>query len=672
MEGSSSKGLPVSGRLELSSIMSTASKQLTHIFFAELDPKGTGTIGKQDLLHIMERLQGCSPGEVDALLVAAGCGGERVDYQRFMEWLVGPTAERSLSLPKAVAAVGGLEAWNRQHRPLASLSRMLQGMCRATSVEEVIEEVQSITWLGHELQAYAYMRKLYDVNIDLFYAALMAKPALLLPIVYTPTVGEACQKFGMMPLYRRGCYLSITDRGKLKQVLQEYAEAELMKDANGKYLCDCVVFSDGGRILGLGDLGAWGMGIPIGKLDLYTVCAGVNPHRTIPVIMDAGCHGPEGNTDRLTIRDHELYTGLRQPRVTHTSDAGTVVNSAYYGNDNMIKEFMDAATDLFGRTCLLQFEDFNSNDAFPLLEEYRGKYLSYNDDIQGTAAVAVAALLGAMRLRDPDCKDLKKQLQQERFLFHGAGSANIGVMKLLRNEAGVPASSIFTTNSRGLIWVSEDGTRGSFRNAEQKAYAQVGEPTFDSKDLVKLIEHVRPSCIVGAVGVAPNCFTKAVVEALVGLNSERPVIFALSNPKSKAEITAQDAYTWSNGRAIYGSGTWFAPVEVGGRQHAAGQVNNVYIFPGVSFGAVCCQASTIPERFFLDAAEAVAGSLDAEDIEADRVVPRRDRIREVSLDVATAVVLAAQEMGLAGRRLGSSRAEVKEALAKMRWTPSLA
>jgi len=653
--------------------MSPTSSQVTSVISAELDRLGTGTISKQELRLLLQGLKAWGVGEADALLEAAeaaGCGGQSVDYRRFVQWLLGPGAERALSLPKAVAAAGGVEAWNRQHKTLVGLSKMLQGMCSATSVEEALQEVQAITLLGHELLAYAYMRKLHDRNMDLYYAVLMAQPALLLPIVYTPTVGEACQKFGMMPFYRRGCYLSISDRGKLKQVLQEYAEAELPRDSAGRLLCDCVVFSDGGRILGLGDLGAWGMGIPIGKLDLYTVCAGVNPHRTIPVIIDAGCYGPEGNTDRLEIRDHELYTGLKQTRVTHKSDAGTVVNTAYYGKDNMIKEFMEAATDLFGRTCLLQFEDFNSNDAFPLLAEYREQYLSYNDDIQGTAAVAVAALLGALRLRDPACSELRGRLRQERFLFHGAGSANIGVMDLLRNEAGVPASSIFTTNSRGLVWVSEDGKKGNFRNEEQKAHAQVGEPTYDSKDLVSLIEHVRPSCIVGAVGVAPNCFTKAVVDAMVRINEERPVIFALSNPKSKAEISAQDAYTWSAGRAIYGSGTWFPPVDVGGRLHCAGQVNNVYIFPGVSFGAVCCQASKIPDEFFMAAAEAVAASLDDEDVAADRVVPRRDRIREVSLDVATAVVLSAQRQGLAGRQLGAGREEVKDALAKLRWAPS--
>merc|ERR1740138_1534219 len=173
-----------------------------------------------------------------------------------------------------------------------------------------------------------------------------------------------------------------------------------------QYECQCIVFSDGGRILGLGDLGTWGMGIPIGKLDLYTVCGGFDPNRTIPVIIDAGCLDPEGNTAKLVIRDHELYTGCKQDRVKHKSEAGTQVNTAFFGPDSFIGEFMSAAKELFGKACLLQFEDFNSNDAFPLLAEYRNKFLSYNDDIQGTASVAVAALLGALKLRDPECTDL--------------------------------------------------------------------------------------------------------------------------------------------------------------------------------------------------------------------------------------------------------------------------
>mmetsp|Transcript_94190 Transcript_94190/g.292985 ORF Transcript_94190/g.292985 Transcript_94190/m.292985 type:complete len:670 (+) Transcript_94190:3-2012(+) len=645
---------------------------LINSLLQQLDADASGKIRRQDFWHVLKKLDVFEAQDLQTLVTLADADGTGfIDYRKFVGWLMGDVAapQRSLSLPKAAAAAGGIDAWNQQSS-IAQLSAMLEGMCKATTVEGVLKEVQAVMSLGHYLWAYAYMRRLYSVDPHLYYAALQRRPALLLPAVYTPTVGEACQKFGTMPLYRRGCYLAITDKGRLKEVLQEYAEAELAKDASGRHLCDCIVFSDGGRILGLGDLGAWGMGIPIGKLDLYTVCAGVNPYRTIPVVIDAGCYGPEGNTDRLEIRDSPLYTGLRQTRVTHKSAAGTTVNSAYFGEGNLIAEFMAAATELFGKGCLLQFEDFSTADAFRLLAEYRDRHLCYNDDIQGTAAVGLAAFLGAMRLRQPACKDLAAELRRQTFLFHGAGSANLGIMTLLRDEAGVPAESIFATNKEGLIWLSEDGTRGNFSSEEQRSFAQRGEPSFDTRNLVALAEHARPTFLIGATGVCPNCFTKPLVEALLRF-SERPVVFALSNPKTQAEITAENAYRWSAGKVIFGSGTWFPPVEVGGRRLAPGQVNNVYIFPGVSYAAICCQARTIPERFFMVAAEAVARSLDASDVAADSVVPARDRIQEVSLEVAAAVVLQAQELGLAGRTLGASLEEVKQALVKLRWTPDV-
>lgn len=638
-------------------------------FFEAHDTEGTGLIPRGVVVGLLQRLGAhFDEAQFEHLLGSATI----VDYRAFLQNLgAGASEGRNLSLPHEVQVAGGVAAWNGKNSDVSVLGRMLSSMCRATTVEEALAEVRAITSMGpeHHFWAYAYMRRLYGVDLRLYYSVLVASPSELLPVVYTPTVGEACQKYGMLPMARRGCYVSISERGRVKQVLEEYARAELSVDGDGNFLCDCIVFSDGGRILGLGDLGAWGMGIPIGKLDLYTVCAGVSPYRTMPVIIDAGCYGPEGNTDHLTIRDHELYTGLKQARVTEKSAVGTVVNSAYHEEGSFIGEFMQAATELFGTTCLLQFEDFNSNDAFPLLAKYREEYLCYNDDIQGTASVGVAALLGAMRLRDSACANLGEALRKQTFLFHGAGSANIGIMRLLCEEGGVPKSSIFVTNSRGLIWRSEDGAVGNFRNDEQKEFGQVGEPTFDSKDLVKVIENIRPSCIIGAVGVAPGCFTKAVVEATVSVNSERPVVFALSNPKSQAEITASDAYKWSDGRVIYGSGTWFPTVTVNGKQFRAAQVNNVYIFPGISFGAICCHAKRIPERFFMVAAEAVAQSLTDEEMQTDSILPFRDRIQEVSLNVATAVVLEAQVLGIAARHLGSDTASVKARIAEMRWSP---
>lgn len=583
------------------------------------------------------------------------------------------SGERTLSLPKAVAAAGGVDEWNDADPQHAALCSMIERMVVPGTVEDILIQARAMIDLGHYLYAHSYMKMVQSKQPELYYAVLLKDPSLLLPAMYTPTVGEVCQKFGQLPLYRRGCYLSITDKGNLKQVLKEYADAELLKDESGNPKCDCIVFSDGGRILGLGDLGAWGMGIPLGKLDLYTVCGGVNPFRCIPVIMDVGCGDASKNTDGLTIRDHARYTGLKQDRVMQKSEAGTMVNSCYYGENNMIQEFMEAATELFGKNCLLQFEDFNSNDAFPLLEEYRTKFLTYNDDIQGTAAVAVAGILGASKLKTPDCQHLADALKDEIFLLHGAGSANIGVAQLLVNEAGVDKSRIFMTGSRGLLWKNADGTTNA-KNNEQKEFAQAGKPAWDCSNLLSIIQNAKPTILMGAVGVAPGCFTKEIIDAMVEVCGEtRPVVFALSNPKTQAEITAANCYNWTNGRAIFGSGTHFDAVTVNGKELSPGQVNNVYIFPGMSFGAIACKATGIPDRLFLVAAEAVASSLSAADLEEERVVPHRDRLRDVSLEVAVAVVMEAQKLGLAEDETVAigDYDTVKAALKKKMWVPDL-
>ncbi len=576
--------------------------------------------------------------------------------------------QRSLSLPRAVRALGGLEQWNEQPA-LAQRQEEMQASCTATTVVEALAEVGEIIDAGENLKAYCWLRQLLLRDPDLGYATVLADTAKLLPIAYTPTVGAACQAFGTIPLQRRGCYIDARDGGKVAATLREYAACELDTDPSGQPICDCIVFSDGGRILGLGDLGTWGMGIPMGKLDLYTVCGGFDPKRTIPVIIDAGCGGPEMNTAGLTIRDHELYTGARVNRETQDSDAGTTVSSAYYGTDSVISEFMKAATDLFGRNCLLQFEDFNSNDAFPLLAEYRDKYLCYNDDIQGTAAIALAGILGGLRLRNPDSTGLLSQLQKEKYLFHGAGAANLGAANLLVKEAGVDKDQVFMTNSRGLIW--SDGDESTSRNREQAKFSFSGRPDFacTSADLNTIVAEVKPSCLIGAVGVAPGCFDKEIIEQVVDANRNAPIVFALSNPQTQAEVTARDCYTWSRGRAIYGSGTQFESVEIDGKTYAPAQVNNVYIFPGLSLGACRCAARNIPDRLFLVAAEAVANSLDEEDISVRRVLPHLNRLREVSLNVATAVVMEAQRLDIAGVTLGENEAQVKDALFKTLWSP---
>jgi malate dehydrogenase (oxaloacetate-decarboxylating)(NADP+) len=587
-----------------------------------------------------------------------------------------PATQRLLSLPKSVVAFGGLELWNQQES-LAELDRHLFLTCAATSVAEAVAQLSEIIEAGDDVQAYLYMRKLIDRDVDIGYATVLVDPEKLLPIVYTPTVGRVCQTFGTLPLSRRGLYLSaLEDRGRFAEALSEYAAAEGLEldPKSGKPICECIVFTDGGRILGLGDLGAWGMGIPVGKLDLYTVFGGFNPARTIPVLIDAGCAGPEKNTARLTIREHKLYTGSKTNREMTQSAQGTEVNACYYGDDNVIDEFMSAATEVFGESCLLQFEDFGSNDAFPLLADYRDKYLCYNDDIQGTAAVVVAGLLGGIKLRQPQCADLLGELKKQTILFHGAGTANLGTIDLLAKEGGVNRDQLFITNSRGLIWVGGDTSAkdGNFKNPQQAEYGYTGKPAFPhgGDNLAEIIAELKPSCLVGAVGVAAGCFTKPVVESLVSAD-DRPIVFALSNPTSQAEITAEDCYTWSQGKAIYGSGSSFGRVEVNGELYHPAQVNNAYIFPGLSLGVVQCSARTIPNRLFMVAAEAVAASLTEEDIKCARVLPSSDRLREVSLNVAIAVVMEAQQLKIAQKILGQSRQQVQAALSAAMWTPSL-
>merc|ERR1719253_1306256 len=258
------------------------------------------------------------------------------------------------------------------------------------------------------------------------------------------------------------------------------------------------------------------------------------------------------------------------------------------------------------------------------------------------------------------------------FLFHGSGSANIGAAELLKQEFKVPASQIFLTGSRGLLWRSEDGKEGCFRNDEQKALAHVGKPSWDTTSLAAMIDHLKPDALIGAVGGSPGCFTKELVEKMCQVQASkpkpgRPLIFALSNPKTQAEITAEDCYAFSGGKAIYGSGTRFAPVEVNGQRRDPGQVNNFLVFPGMSLGAVMCEAKSIPEALFLAAAEAVALSLDDDDLKAESVVPNPARIRDVSLNVATRVVLKAQELELAQTTLGKDFQEVQDALKKRMW-----
>jgi malate dehydrogenase (oxaloacetate-decarboxylating)(NADP+) len=381
-----------------------------------------------------------------------------------------------------------------------------------------------------------------------------------------------------------------------------------------------IVVTDGERILGLGDLGALGMGIPVGKLSLYTACAGVHPYYTLPITIDVG-------TDNAALREGEFYIGMKEPRAR-----GEVY-------DVFMAEFVAAVKTVFPRA-LLQWEDFGNANAFRLLGQYRRQILSFNDDIQGTAAVALAGLIGSLRLTG-------QKLVDQRLLFLGAGEAGTGIADLF--VAAAEAEGLGNAEARARCWfVDSKGLlvagRGDKLPHHKQPYAHQAPflPT-----LIEAVRALKPTALIGVSGM-PATFTKEVVEAMAAQNA-RPVVFALSNPTSKAECTAQQAYEWSGGRAIFASGSPFAPVELNGVRHVPGQGNNIYIFPGVGLGALVSEAREVTDGMFLVAAQTLASLVAPEDLALGRVYPSLTKVREVSLRIAAAVAEAAYAQGLTAR-----------------------
>ncbi len=459
------------------------------------------------------------------------------------------------------------------------------------------------------LDKYTYLISLADRNVTLFYRLLMENLIEMTPIMYTPTVGYACQKFGHIYRKNRGMYISLRHRGRIAQVLANWPSDAV----------DIIVVSDGSRILGLGDLGANGMGIPIGKLVLYVAGAGLHPDRTLPILLDAG-------TDNEELLDDPLYLGVTHRRV-HGDE--------FY---EFVDEFVQAATARWPQV-LIQWEDFTNDKAFPLLHRYRNEILCFNDDIQGTGAVALAGLFAAMRIR-------KEHLSDQRIVFCGAGSAAVGIADMIC--AGIAEEHSMTTDearrlvwmtdSRGLVTTQREGTL-----AEHKLpYARDEAP---APTLLELVQRVKPTILIGASGHA-HTFTRDVVEAMQQ-ECERPVIFALSNPTSKAECSAEEAYGWTAGKAIFASGSPFPPVRIDGRIFVPGQGNNMFIFPGVGLGAVACGARSITDEMFFTAAKTLAHMVTAEELQAGTIYPDLRNIRQISLAIASAVCRLAWDQGLA-------------------------
>jgi malate dehydrogenase (oxaloacetate-decarboxylating)(NADP+) len=477
-----------------------------------------------------------------------------------------------------------------------------------TSIElQVARRHAEIANLDDNLQKYLVLSDMQARNETLYYAVLMSDPATYMPLVYTPTVGEVCQKFAHIFRTARGMYLPINAHGRLRELLANWPEQDVR----------FIVVTDGERILGLGDLGAGGLGIPLGKLSLYTACAGVPPRYCLPIVLDVG-------TNNQTLLDDPLYLGLRQHRVR---------GEEYLA---FVDEFVAAVQDRYPRCCI-QWEDFANLNAVPILARYRDKICTFNDDIQGTAGVALAGIFAALRLTG-------QTLADQRFLFLGAGSAATGIAELISlamAREGVDLAAARLRNAlfdiNGLVVTSRTDLA-----AFQRPFAQERAPV---STFVAAVEALRPTGIIG-VSTVPKLFTHEVIQAMARIN-QRPIIFPYSNPTSRSECTAEEAYRWSDGRAVFASGSPFPPVEIAGRRFVPGQGNNVYIFPAMGMAVFATEATRVTEDMFIVAAQAVAEQVTEEDLAMGLIYPPQSHILDASLHVAERIAACIFEQGLA-------------------------
>lgn len=486
----------------------------------------------------------------------------------------------------------------------------LRGLLPPRALTQDLQAQRVITNLRNkatDLEKYINLTSLQDRNEMLFYRVILENLEEVMPIIYTPTVGKACQEFGHIFRRPRGLYVSAYDRGHIRDVLRNWPHEDVR----------IIVVTDGQRILGLGDLGADGMGIPIGKLALYSACAGIHPTKTLPIMLDVGTNNEKSLED-------PLYLGIPRRRLK---------GQPY---DDLVQEFMEAVHEVFPKA-VVQFEDFATANAFRLLENYRQQYCCFNDDIQGTAGVSMAGIYSAMRITG-------KPLGERPYLFLGAGEAGIGISDLIVAamvhegwDADEARKMCWLVDSKGLVVKSRTDLA-----AHKLPYAHDAEFT---PDLLEAVERLKPCAIIGVSGV-PQTFTQPVIEAMARIN-ERPIVFALSNPTSKAECTAEQAYTWSEGRAVFASGSPFDPVEYEGKRFVPGQGNNAYVFPGVGLGLIVAEAKECTDEMFFVAARTLAGMVGEDDLKQGRIYPSLNRIREVSVRIAEAVAGVAFERGLA-------------------------
>ncbi len=511
------------------------------------------------------------------------------------------TQKRAVKIPrgKALLCDPGLNKgtmFSDTERDVLGLRGLLPPRVFSPS-DRTVHIINNVRRKTTDLEKYLYLSGLQNRNERLFYRVLIEHIQELMPVIYTPTVGQACQEYSSIFSEPRGLFISKNDRGSIKKILKRWPQKKVR----------VIVVTDGERILGLGDLGANGMGIPVGKLALYAACAGIDPEACLPVTLDVGTNNPE----LLAAPD---YIGLPQPRVRGRE------------YDQLVDEFMAAAANVFPGV-MIQMEDFGNANAFRLLEKYRSKYCMFNDDIQGTASVALAGLYAALRITGGS-------ISRQRLLFLGAGEAAIGIGDLVSSammEEGLSLpeahSNCWFVDSKGLV------VKGRTDLVEHKKPYAHDYPFH--RDLLSAVEALKPTAVIGVSG-QPGTFTPEIIKAMGRIN-RRPIIFALSNPTSKAECTAEAAYRHTEGRAIFASGSPFGEVSMEGKTFVPGQANNAYIFPGVGLGVLASEAVRVTDEMFTAAAKSLNEQVSADDLKIGRIYPSLTTIREVSAKIALAV-----------------------------------
>ena len=485
----------------------------------------------------------------------------------------------------------------------------LQGLLpygRGTQDSQMNRVLENLRRKGNDIEKFIFLASLHERNERLFYRTVVENIEEIMPLIYTPTVGQACKEFAHIFRRPKGFYITPEDKGKIRTMLDNWPRPDVR----------VIVITDGQRILGLGDLGANGMGIPIGKLQLYVACAGIIPGQCLPVMLDVGTNNEE-------LLNDPLYLGYPHRRLE---------GQAYF---DLVEEFVQAVQDKYPKA-LLQFEDFLTPNAYSLLSEYKDRILCFNDDIQGTASVSLAGVYAATRGTGVAFKDL-------RVMFLGAGSAATGIGDLmvtaLENEGLSNKQARERLNFVDVHGLIVKGRTDLMSHNMPYAHDRAG------MGFVEAIREIKPHILIGATG-APGTFTEEVVQTMAEVN-ERPAIFALSNPTSRAECTAEQAYDWSDGRAFFSSGSPFGPVERDGNIHRPGQGNNAYIFPGIGLGVIASGATRITDQMFLVAAKTLADMVSDDDLAAGALYPPLTDIRAVSSAIAVKVAEEAFNCGLA-------------------------